>query len=35
VEGQTCPERLRTILDNERLKGLDPSRRVAMLLDFP
>ncbi|TRL41878.1 GNAT family N-acetyltransferase [Rhizobium straminoryzae] len=34
VEGAAVPERLGQILDSERLKGLDPARRCAMLLDF-
>ncbi|MBT9370063.1 GNAT family N-acetyltransferase [Rhizobium sp. CSW-27] len=35
IEGEACPERLRQILASEGLKGLDPARRIAMLLDFP
>jgi GNAT superfamily N-acetyltransferase len=34
VEGDACPGRLRAILDSEREKGLDPLRRVAMMLVF-
>ncbi len=34
VEGDACPERLRAILSTEKAKGLDPLRRVAMMLVF-
>jgi GNAT superfamily N-acetyltransferase len=34
IEGEACPPRLRAILDKEKEKGLDPLRRVAMVLDF-
>lgn len=34
VEGDACPERLNAILSAEKAKGLDPLRRVAMMLAF-
>jgi GNAT superfamily N-acetyltransferase len=34
VEEEACPARLRAILDKEKEKGLDPLRRVAMMLGF-
>lgn len=34
VEGDACPERLGAILAAEKDKGLDPIRRIAMILVF-
>jgi GNAT superfamily N-acetyltransferase len=34
IEEEACPARLRAILDKEEKKGLDPHRRVAMMLGF-
>jgi len=34
VEGEACPPRLRAILDAEHAGGLDPLRRLAMVLAF-
>jgi GNAT superfamily N-acetyltransferase len=34
IEGDACPARLRAILDKEKEKGLDPLRRVTMILGF-
>ncbi|MDH7791179.1 GNAT family N-acetyltransferase [Ochrobactrum sp. AN78] len=34
IEGDACPERLGAILAAEKTQGLDPLRRVAMMLVF-
>ncbi|MQW88236.1 GNAT family N-acetyltransferase [Sinorhizobium saheli] len=34
IEGDACPDRLSAILSAEKAKGLDPLRRVAMMLVF-
>ena len=34
VDGDACPERLSAILLAEKAKGLDPLRRVAIMLVF-
>lgn len=34
MEGDACPERLMAILRSEEAKGLDPLRRVAMMLVY-
>jgi GNAT superfamily N-acetyltransferase len=34
IEEEACPARLKAILDKERKKGLDPHRRIAMMLGF-